>query len=45
MRSRKMKSWIEYFSVNFIIISGKNKYSKGQVVFFLHQFDETVSAE
>jgi len=45
MRSRKIKSWIEYFSVSFIIVLGKNKYSEGQVVFFLDQFGEPVSAE
>jgi hypothetical protein len=45
MRGRRIKSWIEYFSANFIIILGKNKYSEGQVVFFLDQFDEPVSVE
>jgi hypothetical protein len=44
-RSRKIKGWIKYFSVNAINILGKNKYSKGQVVLFLDQYYEPFAAE
>jgi len=40
MRSRKIKRWIGYFSVNFIVILGKNKYFEGEEVLFLDQFVE-----